>query len=102
MLTGRCRWGERRGRGAERRADGRTGRIFHQVMVSPSPLLDDFERRDQQRVLAHRSYAAALERFAALWTYARAVRPDIGADWETDILADIAVAHAVNGLSPRA
>ncbi|HET7584463.1 MAG TPA: hypothetical protein VFK13_06115 [Gemmatimonadaceae bacterium] len=53
------------------------------------------------------SYAEALERFTALWTYARQINPTLGAmpseaDWRDDLRADLAIARAVNGLPPTA
>lgn len=44
------------------------------------------------------SYQQALELFGALWAEARALNPDIGRDWTSDLEADLAVARAVNGL----
>lgn len=46
------------------------------------------------------TYLEALRRFTGLWMEARQVRPDLGDDWEQDLCADLAVARAVNGLSP--
>ncbi len=69
-------------------------------MVTASPLLAAFERRFQQEAFAHRGLPDALVRYAALWAYAREVNPDVGTDWQGDLEPDLAVARAVNGLSP--
>lgn len=69
-------------------------------MVIPSPVLAEFERRFQREALADLSPADALARFAALWAYARELNPEIGADWRHDLEPDLAIARAVNGLSP--
>ena len=68
-------------------------------MLNPTAGWRAFELADE-REAAGLSYEEALARFAALWAYAREVRPDIGADWEDDVRADIAVARALNGLPP--
>ena len=71
-------------------------------MVKAGRMLAAFEAqygRDAYRGLSH---AAALELFAALWTEARELNPDFGADWLEDLAADRAIARAVNGLPPAA
>jgi len=45
-------------------------------------------------------YVEALKRFAALWAYARELKPAMGDDWLDDLAPDLAVARAVNGLPP--
>ncbi|HEX9727892.1 MAG TPA: hypothetical protein VGA37_05265 [Gemmatimonadales bacterium] len=47
-------------------------------------------------------YGEALRRYAALWAYARALRPSIGDDWLDDLEPDLAVARVLNGLPPAA
>ena len=71
-------------------------------MLNPSPLLAQFESSYDRETWQADSFEAALRRFAALWTHARHLNPELGADWEDDLEADCAVARAVNGLSPRA
>ncbi len=71
-------------------------------MIRSSSRLEELERRYQQEAFKGLSYEQALERFAALWAEARALNPDLGADWEEDLQADLAVARAVNGLPPAA
>ncbi len=58
--------------------------------------------RHQREALSDVDYPEALRRFASLWAEALLVNPHIGADWQKDLESDIAVARAVNGLSPRA
>jgi hypothetical protein len=48
------------------------------------------------------TFEDAVVRFAALWAEAKALRPDLGADWEADLAPDLAVARASNGLPPSA
>jgi hypothetical protein len=69
-------------------------------MVRSSDVLAALEARYQREAFRDLSYPEALARFAALWDEARALHPDLGADWEQDLAADLAVARAVNGLPP--
>jgi hypothetical protein len=71
-------------------------------MIQPSPRLRELEARYQREAYAGLTYVEALARFTALWAEACIVNPDIGADWEEDLQADLAVARAVNGLPPAA
>jgi len=65
-----------------------------------SPKLDEIDRRHARERLADRSYAQALEIFAALWREAAALRSDFSGDWRDDLAPDLAIARAVNGLPP--
>jgi hypothetical protein len=38
--------------------------------------------------------------FERLWEHARRLNPDIGADWESDVEADIALARALRRFPP--
>ena len=69
-------------------------------MLNPTPVWRAFELADEREATRRLSYEEALARFAALWAHAREVRPDLGADWEEDVQADVAVARALNGLPP--
>ncbi len=69
-------------------------------MINASRRLAEFEARYQREAYADRTYVEALARFAALWAEARALNPELGADWSHDLQADIAVARALNGLPP--
>ena len=69
-------------------------------MIRSSERLAEFEACYQREAFAASSYEDALARFAALWAEARLIRPDLGQDWIADLDADLAVARAVNGLSP--
>jgi len=72
-------------------------------MRRSSPKLDAVDRRHAVERLGARTYAEALEVFAALWREALAVRPDFpGDDWRDDLAPDLAIARAVNGLPPDA
>ena len=70
-------------------------------MIRSSERLDAFESQYQREAFAGLTYAAALLRFGDLWAEARALNPDWGRDWERDLEPDLAVARAVNGLSPK-
>ena len=72
-------------------------------MIEPSGRLDAFEAAYQRTAYAGLSYQEALALFAGLWAEARALDPawGTGEDWPDDLEPDIAVARAVNGLSPR-
>ena len=69
-------------------------------MIVSSKRLEEFEARYQREAFANLSYQEALARFAALWAEARLIRPDLGQEWREDLEADLAVARAINGLSP--
>ena len=69
-------------------------------MIVASPSLKAFEEQYQRQAFRDLTYVAALARFAALWAEARALNPDLGADWREDLVADLAVARAVNGFPP--
>lgn len=71
-------------------------------MMLSTPRLRALEAAFQREAFADLTYEDALARFASLWAEARALRPDLGADWEGDLAPDLAVARAVNGLPPAA
>lgn len=71
-------------------------------MLRRSPSLDAIDRRHAAERLGERTYAEALEVFAALWREALAIRPDFPGDWRSDLAPDLAIARAVNGLPPDA
>jgi len=70
-------------------------------MLRPSPDLDGIDRRHARERLGARTYAEALEVFAALWGEAVALNPDFPGDWREDLAPDLAIARAVNGLPPE-
>ena len=70
-------------------------------MIHPTPALAAFEARYQSEAFRDLSYEQALAVFATLWAQARALNPDLGADWREDLLPDLAIARALNGLSPQ-
>lgn len=89
------------GASAGGRALRNPGAKYIAVMLNPTPLWREFERRDAREAYASLTYEQALRRFEAMWAHARALRPDLGEDWLDDVQADIAVARAVNGLPPH-
>lgn len=71
-------------------------------MVKASEHLTELEAAFAPSVYGPMTYPEALQRFAALWREARLVNPGLGRDWLDDLKPDLAVARAVNGLSPAA
>jgi len=70
------------------------------IVIRPGRALSELNARDQRDAYRHLTYADAVSRIASLWAEARALNPDIGQDWRDDLLADLAVARAINGLPP--
>ncbi len=71
-------------------------------MIIPSKRLAEFEARYLRNAFRDLTYEEALELFSALWEEARSLNPEIGEDWRADLEPDLAIARAVNGLSPIA
>ncbi len=74
-------------------------------MIRPSPELSRFEREYSRSRASTTSYAEAVEIFEALWEEAEALSPDFPGDpgdWESDLVPDLAIARALNGLPPDA
>ena len=71
-------------------------------MIKSPHLLQELNRRYERETLADLSYAAALQRFAALWAEARELGVVDNEDWLTDLKPDLAIARALNGLPPAA
>ena len=71
-------------------------------MVNASAQLKRLEAEFERSLYGPMTYPEALQRFAALWREARLVNPALGSDWLADLTPDLAVARAVNGLSPAA
>ena len=69
-------------------------------MIRPTALLADLEARYGREAFRDLSYEEALGRITALWVEARVLNPDLGRDWQEDLASTLAVARAVNGLSP--
>ncbi len=69
-------------------------------MVNSSERLKRLEAEFERSVYGSMTYGKALERFAALWSEACLLNPAMGQDWLEDLAPDLAVARAVNGLSP--
>jgi hypothetical protein len=75
------------------------GYIRPTVINDPSHLAA-FEARVAGAADRAMSFPEALAWYAAALAEARALRPDLGADWLEDLAADFAIARAVNGLPP--
>ena len=71
-------------------------------MIRSSPELESFERDYARARGKTATYAQALEIFEALWDEAKALNPDFPGDWKADLVPDLAVARAINGLPPDA
>ncbi|MFQ5703312.1 MAG: hypothetical protein ACE5HT_04745 [Gemmatimonadales bacterium] len=69
-------------------------------MIRSSRRLEELERRHQSEALERLTYAEALETFTALWVEARALGASGRNDWKAELDSSLAVARAVNGLSP--
>ena len=70
------------------------------AMIQPSKRLQEFERRHTREEVAKLTYADALAIFQALWVEASELNPDFPGHWRSDIGPDLAIARALNGLSP--
>jgi hypothetical protein len=70
-------------------------------MLRRTDQLEQLEADFTRKHFGRMSYQEALAIFAALWAEARALNPDFPGDWRSDIGPDLAVARAVNGLSPE-
>jgi hypothetical protein len=86
-------------RDAARVTVSRAGYIGHTVIKDPSHLAV-FEARYAEGAYGALTLPEALAWYAAALAEARAVRPDLGADWRDDLEPDFAIARAVNGLPP--
>lgn len=70
-------------------------------MIRATDRLRELER-SQAREHGARTYSEALAIFSALWREAVRLNPDFPGDWRDDLVPDIAVGRAVNGLPPDA
>lgn len=77
-----------------------SGGYIRRIMIEETKRLQEFEASYQREAFAGLTYDIALARFAAMWDHARQLNPDLGADWEADLVSDLAIARAVNGLPP--
>ena len=71
-------------------------------MLRRTSALDDLDRRHAREAFGNLSYREALERFAALWAYARTLDPEFprGSNpdaWSEHLEADLALARVLNG-----
>ena len=69
-------------------------------MVVETPQLRQFEAEYQRTAYRGLSMPAALALYARLLGQARALYPAFGMDWQADLAPDLAIARAINGLSP--
>ena len=72
-----------------------------EAMIRSTPALAALLDRDARDVIHKRTYHEALDLMLALWEEARALNPDIGADWRHDVECDIRVARALNHANAR-
>jgi hypothetical protein len=70
-------------------------------MIRYSAELDALELRYVREIIAPMSYREALDRFAALWAYARELDPRFPGDWRQDLEPDLALARVLNGIPPE-
>jgi hypothetical protein len=69
------------------------------VIKSPGPV-HDIRVREERASYDRLGYEGALDVFLALWSEARHLNPDVGADWLDDVQCDVAVARTLHGLAP--
>jgi hypothetical protein len=69
------------------------------MIKSRSPV-DDVRHQEERAAYHGLGYEGALDVFLALWSEARLLNPELGADWLDDVQCDIAVARTLNGLAP--
>jgi hypothetical protein len=67
-------------------------------MIRRTQSLENLERHYAREVLAGRTFLEALALFEALWHQARLLNPDFPGDWREDVVSDLEVARALNGL----
>jgi hypothetical protein len=65
-------------------------------MLNPTPALAALDAADAAAVTYARTWHEALDIVLQLWEEARALNPDLGADWEHDVQADIRMARTLN------
>jgi hypothetical protein len=70
-------------------------------MIRDTERLRELNRRWEREAYADLTYQEALRIYSALWQHARYLNPRLGGDWRDGLEADLAIARAVNGLSPR-
>lgn len=75
------------------------------VVLRPSPKLEEIDRRHARERLAERSYVEALAVFTALWLEAASLDPDFPGSWRDDLAPDrlpevTDAAAAARGRSP--
>lgn len=68
-------------------------------MIRSCEELTRFER-EYARARRDMTYDEAVDILEALWDEAKALNPDFPGEWEADLVPDLAVARAVNGLPP--
>ncbi len=69
-------------------------------MVVETPQLRRFEAEYQRTAYRQLSVPDAMALYMRLLGEARALDPEFGRDWEADLAADLAIARAINGLTP--
>jgi hypothetical protein len=69
-------------------------------MVSDTQRLRQFESEYQRTAYRQMSLPEALALYQRLLGEARLLNPGFGLDWQADLAPDLAIARAINGLSP--
>jgi len=69
-------------------------------MVVETAQLRQFEAEYQRTAYRRLSVPDALALYQRLLGEARVLHPAFGLDWQADLAADLAIARAINGLSP--
>ena len=71
-------------------------------MIRNPDRLRRLDVRWEREAYADLSFTEALEIYAELWRHALRLNPDPLAGWRHDLVPDLAIARAVNGLPPQA
>ena len=71
-------------------------------MIKRPDQLAAIERQYSRERLASLTYADGPRIFTALWREAVTLNPMLGEAWQDDLVPDLAVARALNGLPPDA
>lgn len=69
-------------------------------MIGDAGQLHRFEAEYQRTAYREMSLPDALALYQRLLGEARALDPAFGLDWQADLASDLAIARAINGLSP--
>lgn len=70
-------------------------------MIRNASRLRQIDLRWEREAYYDLSYLQALDIYAELWKQAIRLNPDPIADWREDLVSDLSIARAINGLSPH-